>query len=75
MNRFVCISYNFLEELLKSVIPDCSCTEGLSLLVGSFGMKYQPPSVGVHGNPSFEQLPHGHIHLPLESKYIFRQGP
>ena len=48
-------------------LPDCNCTVGLHLLdghgslslilmQGSFGIRYQPSLVGVHGGPSYEQL-------------------
>ena len=57
-------------------LPDGSCAcslfildhgsaEGLVLLNGSFSIRYQPSLVGVHGSPSCEQPPYGHIHFPL----------
>ena len=43
---------------------------GLILMQGSFSMRYQTSLVGVLGSPSCEQPPHGHIHFPLQSKYL-----
>ena len=63
----------------------CGCTVGLCLfdglsslglilMQGGFSIRYQPSLVGVHGSPSYEQLPHGCIHFPLQSKYLLWQG-
>ena len=49
---------------LSLCIPDHGCAEGIGLLNGGFGIRYQPFLVEVHGSPSCKQPPHGHIHFP-----------
>ena len=43
---------------------------GFILMQGGFSIRNQPSSVGDHESPSCEQPVHGHIHFPLQLKYL-----